>query len=130
MPVRHALGLALCAVLAVTPVIPPEHVHEVEEHGHAEFVAHRHFVDHGIASPHHAATHQIDHDDATVATVSDDFIVPLTAPIAAPPLRFVDVIFEPPPSTLVQSVDSVEPLIHGPPRAPTDERGPPSSHLL
>lgn len=129
MPVRHALGLALCAVLGVTPVIPPEHVHEVEEHGHVEFVAHRHVLDHRIASPHHAATHQIDHDDAPVATVSDDFIVPLAASIVAPSLRFVDVIPELPPSTLLQSVDGVEPLIHGPPRAPTDPRGPPSFHL-
>lgn len=130
MPVRHALGLALCAVLWVTPVIPPEHVHEVEEHGHVEFVAHRHLLDHGIASPRDAITHQIDHNDAPIATFSEDFIVPLTTTIAAPPLRFVDDILEPPPFTTLQSVDSGEPLIHGPPRAPADQRGPPSSHLL
>lgn len=130
MPVRHALGLALCAVLGVTPVIPPEHVHEVEEHGHVEFVAHRHFLDHGIASLQYLATHQIDHDDAPVATFSVDFIVPLTVSIAAPPLQFVGVVVEPPPSAPVQSIDSVEPLIHGPPRAPADQRGPPFSHLL
>ena len=129
MPVRHALGLALCAVLGVTPVIPPEHVHEVEEHGHVEFVAHRHLLDHAIASPHEAAGHQIDHDEDPVATVSEAFIVPPTASIAAPPLRFVSVILEPPDSAAIQSVDSVEPLIHGPPRAPADQRGPPSSHL-
>ncbi len=129
MPVRHALGLALCALLGVTPVIPPEHVHEVEEHGHVEFIAHRHLHDHGIRSPHHAA-YQIDHDDAPVATFSEDFIVPLTVSIAAPPLRLVDVVVEPPPSAPIQSIDSVEPLIHGPPRAPADQRGPPSSHLL
>lgn len=130
MPVRHALGLALCAVLGVTPVIPPEHVHEVEEHGHVEFVAHRHFLDHGIASPYEAATHQVDHDDAPVATVSGDFIVPLTVAIAAPAQRVVDVVLDPPSSTPLQSVVSVEPLIHGPPRAPADPRGPPSSNLF
>jgi hypothetical protein len=120
---RRVFGLIVAVVIGLLPVVPPEHVHEVEEHGHVEFVVHRHLQGHDVSAAHRHST--VDHDDAPIATLDQDYIVP-----ASPHLDAVaDVVSVPVPPTPFASRLTfsafVERLIHGPPRGPTPDRGPP-----
>jgi hypothetical protein len=120
-------GRLLALAVAVLPLAPPEHVHEVEENGHHEIVVHRHSQAHGL--PNHAASQDgvFDHGDDLPVTLTTAYIVP-TAPAlvgAAPSVAFA--IIEPPaPRTFHRAAEYVELLIHGPPRAPASLRAPPS----
>jgi len=121
---RRVFGLLVAMAIGLLPVVPPEHVHEVEEHGHVEFVVHRHLQGHDVTATHRHST--VDHDDAPIATLDQDYIVPASphvpviasvVSISLPPIPFA--------SPLTFSA-FVERLIHGPPRGPTPDRGPPS----
>ena len=65
-----------------------------------------------------------------VATLDQDYTVPAAVHLAAPLAIQVAILPAPSPTIRVGHVEFVEHLIHGPPRAPTLQRGPPSSHLL
>ena len=122
--VRRVLGLFVTVAIGLLPVVPPEHVHEVEEHGHTELVVHRHLEGHGVTLAHDHAV--VDHDDAPIATLDQDYIVP-AAPQLAATFEPVAVLLAPTPFESRLGFSAfVERLIHGPPRAPAPDRGPPS----
>ena len=119
-------GFVLIAAIGGIPLAPPEHVHESHHPEHHGAVAHRHVEAHSAL--HHVANHDgvFDDDDDEVLTLSCVFIrvapVQLSAPPAQAPVRL-----EPPVvRTSPLPPDYVELVIHGPPRAPTSLRAPPS----
>jgi hypothetical protein len=123
-----------CAVLAAAiglgPIVPPEHVHETEEHGHHKRLAHRHAEAHPLvpAAPHTPAFHD---DDDPVLTLAAAYTVPPVLAMAPPSQESVVVLPEPAlAAAFHRGGDSREPLIHGPPRAPASPRGPPRSSRL
>jgi hypothetical protein len=122
------LAAVLGTAMGLLPIVPPEHVHETEEQGHVHAVVHRHLTPHGIPDSH--ADHHPsvdDDDDQPVLTLKTIYNVP-TAPVVLSPLpSIVTELGEPPaPKRIDQAFADVEILIHGPPRAPTPLRGPPS----
>ena len=122
---------ALAAVIGLGPLVPPEHVHEMEEHGHHKMVVHRHAEAHPLqapANPRHPSLH--DHDDP-VLTLTALFTVPGVPAVQAASPAAIVVLPEPPQAAAFhRGGDSREPLIHGPPRAPASPRGPPLSSRL
>jgi len=120
-------SVVLAAALGLAPVAPPEHVHEEEEQGHLHAVIHRHLAQHSILE--HPAGHQptLDDEDGPVLTLTDIYTVTSVVVLAAP-LPIVSEPVEPlAPRLLERPVTDIDILIHGPPRAPTSLRGPPSS---
>jgi hypothetical protein len=121
---RRVLGLFATVAIGLLPVVPPEHVHEVEEHGHVELIVHRHLQGHGVAPLHeHSA---VDHDDAPVATLDQDYILPSSPHVHAVAHTMSVVLAPPPLPSRLRFSAFVERLIHAPPRGPTPDRGPPS----
>jgi len=125
---RRVLGLVLAAIVGLVPLVPAEHVHEVEEHGHLELVVHRHVGNHSLfpATAHHDDHRLVlDHPDAPINTRDQDYIVPgvrhLLATADSVPLAFL----EPIPVKWVAFTGFVERLSHAPPTGPTPQRGPP-----
>jgi hypothetical protein len=124
-------GVALAVIIGLGPILPPEHVHETEEHGHHRLVVHRHAEAHRFSVPaaaHHPEVHE---DDDPVLTLTPLFTVPGVP--AVPPASSSTVVVLPEPPVAVafhRAGDSNEPLIHGPPRAPATQRGPPRSSRL
>jgi hypothetical protein len=118
--------LALAAAIAWIPLAPPEHVHEGDDHGHHRAVVHRHAEAHGAG--HHVVNHDgvFDDDDAQILTLNPVFGVPGTPVVLkASPAREA-VTLEPPITQIShRRVDTVESMIHGPPRAPASFRAPP-----
>ena len=130
MPVRRFLGLVLAAIVGLVPLVPAEHVHEVEEHGHLELVVHRHLGEHSPFPPaihHDDHRHVLDHPDALINTQDQDYIVPGVRHllVAADSVRIAFV--EPAPVSRAPFTGFVERLSHAPPRGPTPNRGPPST---
>ena len=127
MRVSAIIASVLSLGLGLLPLAPPEHVHEHEEHGHAELLVHRH------ASQHHLAEHHGDHQSAVeedhepILTLTDLYTAPAPLTLAAPE-RLVSSFIEPPqPERVEQSQNKFDVPIHGPPRAPSVLRGPPFS---
>lgn len=121
------LAAVLATALGLLPVAPPEHVHEAEEHGHAHAVIHRHLEPHGILNQHHANRHpELKDDDGPVLTLTAAYTGPLAAFTPAAP-QVAGVLIEPPSfHAFERPFADVDLLIHGPPRAPTPPRAPPS----
>lgn len=120
---RRLLGLIVTLAMGVLPVVPAEHVHEVEEHGHVARHVHRHLQEHAVAVDHDA----LDHDDeAPARTLTQHYLVQTPTHPGAP-AELVAVLLVPQPSTVhLAYAGFIERLIHGPPRGPTPDRGPPS----
>jgi hypothetical protein len=119
----------LAAALGLGPIVPPEHVHETEEHGHHQRLAHRHADAHPLVpvAPHDGAFH----DDDPVLTLAAIYTVPPVLAVAPPSPDSVVVLPAPPlAAAFHRAGDSREPLIHGPPRAPASPRAPPRSSRL
>ncbi len=118
-------GALVAAVLAVAPLLPAPHVHEAEEHGHVRWTVHQHLSPHALVPDAGLAGHVEDHDEP-ILTRTTIFTVPAHHHgITAPPAHVVAFV-EPPPVRIVhRSAAFVEPLIHGPPRAPAPARPPP-----
>ena len=129
--------------LGSLPMAPAEHVHEATGHdGHHKAVAHRHTAPHAVHAAHHddvgargradeadqgrATPPAFDDDDSVVVTLDPVFVG--SRPFAAPPPALVvtRVVVPPDARGLGRPAPFVERLIHGPPRAPTFLRGPPS----
>ena len=127
----RVLGIVLALAVGGLPIAPPEHVHEVEDHGHEHLLVHRHLAAH--TADHHRDGHDgvLDDNDAPVLTLDAVYAVPATATLFGAPPSAVIAFIEPPTIRVVsRRVDYVEHLIHGPPRAPTGLRAPPlPSHL-
>jgi hypothetical protein len=130
--VSRVLAGLVGAVLGLLPVAPPDHVHAAQEEGHVHIVIHRHLEPHGLL--HHRDASNLafdDNDDYPIVTLTLVYTVPV-APSVAPLVRYSlgALIGPPPPLRSERAIVDVESLIHGPPRAPTSLRGPPSSTLL
>ena len=124
---HRLLGLALAAVIGTLPMVPPEHVHEVDDHGHIEFVVHRHATPHGVTLAHHDDATEVDHQDAPIATLDQDFVVPSPARVAMPASISVARPVVPPVATgTFRQIAYTGRLTHGPPRAPAGLRAPPT----
>lgn len=125
---RRFFGAVLAAAIGLVPLVPPEHVHEIEDdHGHLELVVHRHAQAHALvadADDHEPRT--VDHQNPPIATFDQDYLVPAVAHHPAPATATAAILPEPTTARRVGFAGPVERLIHGPPRAPTVERGPPS----
>jgi hypothetical protein len=125
-------SVALVLALGLTPLAPPEHVHETLDQGHHHVLVHRHGQAH--AGEHHSpnANHGVfDDDDGPVLVLSTPYTVPhaFVRVIADPASEYR--VMAPLAMERVQGrVNFVEPLIHGPPRAPASLRAPPSSLAL
>jgi hypothetical protein len=121
----------LAAAVGLCPLVPPEHVHDTEEHGHHRLVVHRHADAHPLsapAGPHRREVHE--HDDP-VLTLTAVFTIPGSQAVSPPSAVSVVVLPEPPVAAAFHRAgDSREPLIHGPPRAPASPRAPPLSSRL
>ena len=120
------LGLAI----SVLPLAPVEHVHKTEgPDGHDHVIVHTHTQAHhrSIGGAHHDVS--LDDDDSVVLALNPVFAVPNSSVDFAPAVTQVRIVEEPQAATLDIS-SFVERLIHGPPRAPTELRGPPVSSLL
>ena len=123
-------GAVLAAAIGLGPIVPPEHVHETEEHGHHRMVVHRHAEAHRLFVPP-GAHREVHEDDDPVLTLTPLFTVP-AAPAVSPASSATVIVLPEPPAAAAfhRAGDSREPLIHGPPRAPSLLRGPPSSSRL
>lgn len=118
---------ALVAAMGLLPIAPPEHVHEGDEHGHAHVVVHRHQALHGVADHHRQHESAVEDDDGPVLTLTTVYTVPIARGMPAPP-PLVHFLAEPPaPNRLDPPAIDVARLIHGPPRAPTSPRAPPTT---
>jgi len=122
------LGVVLTAALGLSPLAPPEHAHEVEEHGHHQLLIHRHAEAHHAF--HHSPEHQnvLDENELPVLSSTSAYVVPGPAPTLAalPDITFLTI--QPPVArTFHPAAHYVERLIHGPPRAPASPRAPPSA---
>jgi len=118
------LGLVLVVSVTGLPLAPPEHAHEAEEHGHEHLLVHRHLEAHskvpdfdheGVADP----------DDDSAFALDTVRAVPSSVTILAVPVFCTFAIIEPPRVVLLSDRGNFEPLIHGPPRAPSGTRAPP-----
>jgi hypothetical protein len=124
-------GVALAVAIGLGPIVPPKHVHETEEQGHHRMVVHRHAEAHRLSRPAAAHHREVHEDDDPVLTLTPFFTIPGVP--AVPPASPATVVVLPEPPVAVafhRAGDSREPLIHGPPRAPAPQRGPPRSSRL
>ena len=125
--VSRALVGVLGLAMGLLPVAAPEHVHEREEHGHAELVVHRHIPQHGLLDHHREHQASVEDDDAPILTLTTVYTVPASMVLTGPE-RLVSSLIEPPkPEGIERPQTKFEVPIHGPPRAPSEVRGPPFS---
>lgn len=118
---------ALVAAMGLLPIVPPEHVHEGEAHGHAHVVMHRHEAFHGVADHDRQHESAVEDDDGPVLTLTTVYTVPIARGMPAPPPLVHFLAAPPAPSRLEPLVADVALLIHGPPRATTPPRAPPAT---
>jgi hypothetical protein len=120
--------------MGALPLLPVEHVHESQLDGHHEVLVHRH------SEMHHAGDdvehldkqgRAFDHDDEHTITLSSSFTA-RSSYRSVPPVPAEVVLLASTPLIVTASptVDYVERLIHGPPRAPSGLRAPPLSTRL
>jgi hypothetical protein len=64
------IATVLSLAVGLLPVAAPEHVHEREDHGHAELVVHRHMPPHGVLDHHGAHQASVEDDDAPILTLT------------------------------------------------------------
>ena len=126
----RCLTASLALIIGALPIVPPEHVHHVEDHGHPHNLVHRHAAPHSGQS--HAAHHQtrVDDDDAPILTLDALFTVTPVTRIVVAMHQSTPVVDEPPLAVVLGTPEFFERLIHGPPRAPAGLRAPPSTAFL
>ena len=118
---------ALTLAVGLLPIAAPEHVHEREDHGHAQLVVHRHIPPHDVLDHHGEHQTSVDDDDAPILTLTTVYTVPASV-ILAEPERLVSSLIKPSgPARIERSQTKFDVPIHGPPRAPSVLRGPPFS---
>ena len=117
----------LSVVIGLLPLAAPEHIHEREDHGHADVVVHRHLPPHGLEEHHREHQASLDDDDAPVLTLTTVYTVPSSIVLATPE-RSASALIEPLERRSVERVlTKFDVPIHGPPRAPAGLRAPPFS---
>jgi hypothetical protein len=124
----RGLAALVGAALGLLPVVPPEHVHEVRQEGRVHLVIHRHLQPHGSLQHHAAFDSTTIDDDDPIFTLNTVYTVPARPlVVSAQPVDRRARVELPPPQRFQRRIVDVEQLIHGPPRAPTQPRAPPSS---
>jgi hypothetical protein len=124
MRVRVAAAL-VATCLALSPLLPALHVHEADDHGHPTRVAHQHLSAHALA-PESGVGRHVESDDEPILTLTTRYTVPPPVHGVVAPVAEVVALLAAPDATLVRrQAQYVEPVIHGPPRAPTSPRPPP-----
>ena len=119
------LASVLSLAIGLLPLAAPEHVHEREDHGHAQVVVHRHMPPHSFLEHHREHQGSLDDDDAPILTLTTLYTVPDSLVLAAPE-RSSTALIQPPERQCVERVVSkFDVPIHGPPRAPAGLRAPP-----
>jgi hypothetical protein len=121
------LASVLSLAIGLLPLAAPEHVHEREDHGHAQVVVHRHVPPHRFVDHHRGHQASLDDDDAPVRTLTTVFTVPGSVDLAAPERSASALIKPPEPESVERTLTKFDIPIHGPPRAPTGPRAPPFS---
>jgi hypothetical protein len=129
--VRWLGVLYLTVMMGWSPVAPPEHVHESDDdHGVHHLLVHWHAEGHFEGS--HAADHaELGESESQTLTLDAAFMLP-PSPVHSVPVSTAAIVLDEPtvPATRRVVADDVELLIHGPPRAPTGLRAPPSASRL
>ena len=125
--VSGIIASVLSLAVGLLPVAAPEHVHEREEHGHAELLVHRHMPPHGLLDHHREHGASVEDDDAPVLTLTTVYTLPVSMILAGPERLVISLIEPPRPERIERSQTKFEVPIHGPPRAPSVLRGPPFS---
>ena len=117
---RRVAGLALVPWLAVSGIIPPEHVHEADA-AHPAAVTHRHFEAHD-----HEGT-EISHGESRVVWLDMVAVehagIQMSVALAVLTVTF-DAVPPATPSMAVMTLDAAPP--HGPPRSTASLRAPPA----
>ena len=127
MRLPRVLASVLSFAIGLLPLAAPEHVHEREDHGHAQVVVHRHMPPHDFVDHHREHQASLDDDDAPLLTLTTVYTVPGSVVLAAPQRSASDLI-EPPERQIIERVlTKFDIPIHGPPRAPVGLRAPPFS---
>ena len=123
----RAIPLCLVLALAGLPLAPVEHVHRTDGPGGHSVVAHAHLEDH-----HHPADADDDHF-ATHVEDGDSVILTLDRVFVSQSVHHLELAVEAdsflsPPAVVRPGVPAryLQRLIHGPPRAPTSPRAPPT----
>ena len=128
---RCVLASVFCLAIGLLPAAAPEHVHQLEDHGHAEVVIHRHMAPHGVvnrADHHNDDGHQTSlEDDAPILTLTSLYTVPGSLILASPERSASDLIEIPEAHSITHVLTKFDVPIHGPPRAPAGLRAPPFS---
>jgi hypothetical protein len=120
------LASALSLAIGVLPLAPAEHVHEREDHGHAQVVVHRHMPPHGLLG-HREYQASLDDDDAPVLTLTTVYTVPSSLALATPERSASEFVEPPERKSIDRVLTGFDVPIHGPPRAPSGLRAPPVS---
>ena len=127
MVVFRSISLCLVAAVAGLPLAPVEHVHRTDGPAGHEVVAHAHLEDH-----HHRAEADDDHL-ATHVEDGDSVVVTFDRVFVSQSVHHLELAVEadryPSPPAIVRPgvARYLQRLIHGPPRAPTSLRGPPTT---
>jgi hypothetical protein len=125
----RTLGLMLVAVIGCLPIAPPEHIHEVEDHGRLLVTVHSHAALH--LTHHHDAgaigETSLDHGDGVTIYPDPGYLAPARTAVAPHLATPVIALLDPVVSERHSAhLDFVERLIHGPPRATASLRAPPT----
>jgi len=120
---RRIAGLALVPWLALSGMIPPEHVHEADA-DHPRAITHRHFEAHD-----HEGT-EMSHGEGRVVWLDNVAVehgrIQVCVALVVLTVTF-DTVPPPTPSMAVMTLDAAPP--HGPPRSAASLRAPPAFHL-
>jgi hypothetical protein len=120
---RRVLAGALALGLGIVPITPPEHVHE--EEGTHHLLIHRHLQSHELGR--HDGDHPtFDDDNDPVLTLTAVYTASSSPSVPHSEAAAVYLVEPPTPNRPRRAITDFEILIHGPPRAPTSPRGPPS----
>src|SRR6185436_8375162 len=82
--VSGIIASALTLAVGLLPIAAPEHVHEREDHGHAQLVVHRHIPPHDLLDHHGEHQTSVDDDDAPILTLTTVYTVPASVILAEP----------------------------------------------
>ncbi len=118
---RTVVALTLAPWLVLASTMPPEHLHEADEH-HSHAVTHRHFGAHG-----HDAT-EIERGEGRVVWLDSGLALAHAPSQLIVPDAIVPAHFQTLPDVngwIVESILDARPS-HGPPRPSTSPRAPPS----
>ena len=124
----RSIHVLLLLVLGTLPLAPAEHAHEVAGSDGHHIVRHRHAS--GVDGSHAPASHThdtvVDHEAGPMVTAATVFTLPTAVDLQAPLASVARASLAPAPTDrLVRAGPHSRVAIHGPPRAPASQRGPP-----